>query len=163
MRKSIIWTTIVLVLGCAFGCSTLSRSQPDTAGGDILVTNATQGTKAPAYQFIDIDVPSEMKLQNDDSFIMQTPQVKAGALVYTGWVDPVSLSSFYLRTMPNAGWSPMSYFTYGHYLMVFQKPEKVCVIRIHKGRLSTRLEIWVSPSISSSSDENEFSQRVLPQ
>ncbi len=161
MHKGILWTAIVLVLGCALGCSTLSRSQADTEGKDLLTTNATEHNKAPAYQFKDVKVPSELELQNDESFIMQTPQVKAGALVYTGWVDPVSLSSFYLRTMPEDGWSPMSYFTYGHYLMVFQKPERVCVIRIHKGRLTTRLEIWVSPAISNA--ENGFSQRVLPQ
>jgi hypothetical protein len=161
MRKAIFCTAIVLVLGCALGCSTLFRSQSDAEGRDFLTTNATQHSKAPAYQFDDVQVPSELELQSDESFIMQTPHVKAGALVYTGWVDPVSLSSFYLRTMPEAGWSPMSYFTYGHYLMVFQKPEKVCVVRIHKGRLTTRLEIWVSPAISNA--ENEFSQRVLPQ
>ncbi|WP_027370585.1 hypothetical protein [Desulfovermiculus halophilus] len=160
MHRYVYWTAIVLACLGAFGCSALSSSQSSPQGAT-LSGNATLETPAPAYEFTDVRIPGEMKLQSDDSFIMQTPQVKAGALVYTGWVDPTSLSSFYLREMPEAGWSPLSYFKYGHHLMVFEKPEKVCVIRIHKGHFSTRLEIWVSPAVNQ--DGSEFSERVLSQ
>ena len=161
MPQRLIGTAVLVLLAFALGCSTLSSSKQDPEGEAVLSANASQELDSPAYAFDDVEVPADMNLQSDESFIMQTPQVKAGALVYTGWVDPASLFSYYMRKMENAGWSPLSYFKYGHHLMVFQKPEKVCVIRIHKGHFTTRLEIWVSPSMPDQADG--VSERVLPQ
>lgn len=161
MHKGLACTLSAVLLTLVLGCSTLSPSQPETGTYESESTNSSQQTGSLAYSFEDIGVPTEMKLQSDESFIMQTPQVKAGTLVYTGWVDADSLSSYYMRSLPRDGWTPLSYFTYDHYLLVFQKPEKVSVIRINKGHLTTRLEIWVSPDVSAA--ETEFSERVLTQ
>ncbi|MBS3780508.1 MAG: hypothetical protein KGY41_08945 [Desulfovermiculus sp.] len=162
MIKGLFPVLMASLLALALGCSSLSRSQPEAGMYGQAAANATQGSESLAYQFSDVPVPAEMKLQSDESFIMQTPQVKAGALVYTGWrVDPSSLSTFYMRNMPQEGWTPLSYFQYGHYLLVFHKAEKVSVIRINKGRLTTKMEIWVSPSMSSSTSDP--SERVLNQ
>jgi len=160
MHKGLFCVLMASLLFLAAGCSSLSRTQPGTeAYGGVSSANATQETGALAYEFDDVPSPVEMKLQSDESFIMQTPQVKAGALVYTGWVDPSSLSSFYMSNMPGDGWTPLSYFQYGHYLLVFGKADKVCVIRINKGRLTTRLEIWVSPAMAS--PVSDISEKVL--
>jgi hypothetical protein len=161
MIKGLFPVLMASLLALALGCSSLPRSQPEAGMYGQASTNATQETESFAYQFNDILVPAEMKLQSDESFIMQTPQVKAGALVYTGWVDPSSLSSFYMNNMPGAGWTPLSYFQYGHYLLVFSKADKVCVIRINKGRLTTRVEIWVSPAMTSPA--SDISEKVLTQ
>jgi hypothetical protein len=161
MRRRIFWFLTAILLSLALGCTALTRSNSDPNPEAGISTNASLDSTATDYDFDDVVIPSEMKLQKDESFIMQTPQVKAGILVYSGWVDPVSLFSFYLRAMPNEGWKPLSYFKYGHYLLVFEKTEKVSVIRIRKGRFSTRLEIWVSPAMSVS--ESDISERVLSQ
>ncbi len=161
MYRGLIFLTASALLVLTAGCSTFSSSQPDAKGMATVATNSSLSQASPAYDFEDIGVPSEMSLQNDESFIMQTPQVKAGTLVYTGWVEPLSLFNYYRDSMPQDGWKPLSYFKYGHFLFVFQKPDKVCVIRISKGRFSTRLEISVSPSMSS--DDSGLSERALPQ
>ncbi len=161
MIKGLFPILMASLLALALGCSSLSRSQPEAGMYGQASANATQGSEPSAYQFNDVPIPAEMKLQSDESFIMQTPQVKAGALVYTGWVDPSSLSTFFMRNMPQEGWTSLSYFQYGHYLLVFRKAEKVGVIRINKGRLTTKLEIWVSPAISSST--SDLSEKVLNQ
>ena len=161
MIKGLFPVLMASLLALALGCSSLPRSQPEAGMYGQASANATQETESFAYQFNDVPVPAEMKLQSDESFIMQTPQVKAGALVYTGWVDPSSLSTFFMRNMPQEGWTSLSYFQYGHYLLVFRKAEKVSVIRINKGHLTTKLEIWVSPAISSPT--SDLSERVLNQ
>ncbi|MFO7802243.1 MAG: hypothetical protein R6V55_08125 [Desulfovermiculus sp.] len=159
MYQGLICLAASVLLALTAGCSTFSSSQSDAVDIATVDTNSTLSQASPAYDFEDIGVPSEMSLQNDESFIMQTPQVKAGTLVYTGWVDPLSLFDYYRDSMPQEGWKPLSYFKYGHFLFVFQKPDKVCVIRINKGRFSTRLEISVSPSMSS--DDSVLSERAL--
>jgi len=161
MYRGLILVMASALLALTAGCSTFSSPQPDDGGMASVATNSTMNQTSPAYDFEDIGVPSEMSLQNDKSFIMQTPQVKAGTLVYTGWVDPLSLFDYYRDSMPQDGWKPLSFFKYGHFLFVFQKPDKVCVIRINKGRFSTRLEIWVSPSVSSA--DSGLSERALSQ
>lgn len=162
MLKGLSSVLLASLLALAVGCSSMSRTQPETeAYGNVSTNNATVQSSSSAYEFDDVPTPVEMNLQSDESFIMETPQVKAGALVYTGWVDSGSLSSFYLRNMPQEGWTPISYFKYDHYLHVFRKADKVCVIRIIKGRFSTKLEIWVSPAMSSS--QSDLSEKVLTQ
>lgn len=161
MYRGLIVLLASALLALSAGCSTFSSPQPDDGGMATVATNSSMSQTSPAYDFEDIGVPSEMSLQNDKSFIMQTPQVKAGTLVYTGWVDPLSLFDYYRDSMPQDGWKPLSFFKYGHFLFVFHKPDKVCVIRINKGRFSTRLEISVSPSVSSS--DSGLSERALSQ
>lgn len=161
MYRGLIVLLASALLALSAGCSTFSSPQPDDGGMATVATNSSMSRTSPAYDFEDIGVPSEMSLQNDKSFIMQTPQVKAGTLVYTGWVDPLSLFDYYRDSMPQDGWKPLSFFKYGHFLFVFHKPDKVCVIRINKGRFSTRLEISVSPSVSSS--DSGLSERALSQ
>ncbi|MFO7878376.1 MAG: hypothetical protein R6U55_17545 [Desulfovermiculus sp.] len=161
MHRKIFWFLTAILLSMALGCTALTRSNSDQNAEAGASANASLDSAASDYDFDDVVIPAEMKLQKDESFIMQTPQVKAGILVYTGWVDPVSLFSFYLSAMPNEGWNPLSYFKYGHYLLVFEKTDKVSVIRIRKGSFSTRLEIWVSPAMSV--NESGISERVLSQ
>lgn len=159
MRRTIFWFLTAILVSMALGCTALTRSNSDQNPETDISVNGSLDSAAEDYDFEDVVIPSEMKLQKDESFIMQTAQVKAGILVYTGWVDPVSLFSFYLSAMPSEGWKPLSYFKYGHYLLVFEKSEKVSVIRIRKSRFTTRLEIWVSPAMSES--ESGISERVL--
>lgn len=161
MRRTVFWFLTPILLSMALGCTALTRSNSDQNPEAGMSANASLDSAATDYDFDDVVIPAEMKLQKDESFIMQTPQVKAGILVYTGWVDPVSLFSFYLQAMPNEGWKPLSHFKYGHYLLVFEKTKKVSVIRIRKSRFTTRLEIWVSPAMSES--ESGISERVLTQ
>jgi hypothetical protein len=100
------------------------------------------------YDFADILVPREMKLDPDSSLLFETTNLKAGRICFKGWVDPVSLFDFFMENMPKDNWKLRSYFKYGVYLLVFEKPDRDCIVSIHKGTLSTRLEVWVTPRMS---------------
>lgn len=99
------------------------------------------------YDFKDILIPREMKLDSKASLLFETGKLKAGRICFKGWVDPVSLFNFFAIHMPQDRWALRSYFKYGVYLLVFEKPDRDCIISIHKGSLNTKLEIWVTPRL----------------
>ena len=99
------------------------------------------------YDFADILIPREVKLDPDASLLFETTNLKAGRICFKGWVDPVSLFDFFMENMPRDDWKLRSYFKYGVYLLVYEKPDRDCIISINKGTLSTRLEVWVTPRL----------------
>ena len=161
MSRSLLSTLIFVLTLTLVACSSLNRPQTGVQSSVPGSENASLALSGSGYEFDDIKVPADMDLQADESFMMQTPQIKAGSLVYSGWVDPISLFDYYLQSMPAQGWTPLSYFKYGRFLLVFQKQDKVSVIRIHKARFSTRLEIWVSPAMPH--QDTGVSERILLQ
>jgi hypothetical protein len=126
-------------------CSTkFFGSEPDSADQDD--TPVSPVDSATFYQdFDDILVPKDMELQTGSSFIFETPQVKAGLLVFKGRVDAVSLATFFENNMHKDGWARSSSFKYQRAIMVFTKPDRDCIINIIEHRFSTLLEIWVAP------------------
>ena len=109
---------------------------------------AEQPAQQPAgtyYDFDDVPVPTQMELQPKQSIIFETPDIKAGVIVFTGRVDPLSLFNYFVVSLKNEGWHLRSYFKYQRYIMVFEKPTKDCIIRIIENGLSTELQVWVTP------------------
>ena len=117
--------------------------------------SAEQPDSGAYYDFNDILIPLEMKLNPDSSLLFETSKLKAGRICFKGWVDPVSLFGFFIKNMPRDKWKLRSYFKYGVYLLVFEKPDRDCIISIHKGTLSTRLEIWVTPRLLETEELNQ--------
>ena len=122
----------------------------ETVLDDYLNSDAEQ-VKEPSnfyYDFDDVPVPKEMELDSKESLMFETPHVKAGLLCFSGRVEPVSLFNFFRANMPKDGWQMRSYFKYGWYIIVFEKPEKDCILGITEGHLKTNLEIWVTPRVT---------------
>lgn len=150
---------LVLLFMTLASCSTkFFGSETDTEDqGDMAISPVDSTT---FYQdFDDILVPKEMELQTNSSFIFETPQVKAGVLVFKGRVDAVSLATFFENNMLKDGWTRSSSFKYQRAIMVFTKPDRDCIINIIEHRFSTLLEIWVAPKTehSGSAVPREFS------
>ena len=100
------------------------------------------------YDFDDILVPKGMKLVPKSCLLFETPQLKAGLLQFEGRVEPVSLFNFFINNMPKDSWQLSSYVKYGRYIIVFEKPDKNCVISINEVTLKTLLQIWVTPRLA---------------
>ncbi|MBW1798083.1 MAG: hypothetical protein JRJ21_06715 [Deltaproteobacteria bacterium] len=105
----------------------------------------SQGTPDSYYDFDDILVPKEMDLVPKSSLLFETPELKAGVIFFEGRVDPVSLFDFFITNMPKDNWQLRSYFKYGRYIIVFEKPDKDCIISIDEKTLTTDLEMWITP------------------
>ncbi len=134
------------------GCTTFGgNGQSPQKGSTVPNQQITEQEKKAAsfyYDFDDVQVPKDMKLQAEESLMFETPHVKAGLLSFSGSVEPVSLFNFFRVNMPKDGWQMRSYFKYGRYIIVFEKPEKDCILSIVEGHIKTNLEIWITPRVT---------------
>lgn len=145
------WVLMIILITA--GCSTLSSKGSGTAS---TTPSSTATVSAPAatlenapvyYDFGDVMVPRELKIEKGDSFVMNSGGMTSGLLVLRGSVDVNSLVTFFENKMPVDGWRQMGSFRSERSIMLFEKKTRWCVIGITDGRFSTKVEIWVAPTI----------------
>ena len=145
-------TKIRLVLLAAFliatalmlsGCSTFGANKQ--AGADASMQKNPE--KMPLYyDFGDVLLPSELKLDRDASFVFQTPTMTSGVLALKGRVDSSSLITFFETNMTKDNWTPISSFKSIRTIMLYQKEGRWCVISISEKEFFTYVEVWVAPT-----------------
>ncbi len=123
--------------GPAYGPSAGPASSPSPA--------APSGTKARFLDFNDIPIPSEIDVQSKDSYVFQSGQIKAGFLTLRGRVDSNSVMNFFSSALPREGWRLKGQFRYNRSLLIFDKPDKTCVILVKGETYYTYVDIYVSP------------------
>ena len=138
---------IVLIAVCVLsGCSAFQKKE-DTAeqtSGD------QKKEKTPTYyDFGDVPVPPELQLNTKSSFVYRTTGFSAGVLVLKGSVELGSLIDFFENNMARDNWRAVSTFKSPRTLLLFQKENRWCVIKITDDKYSTHVEIWVAPTVSS--------------
>lgn len=149
MKRSKAIACLALMLAALLmmsGCSALrgkngapASSQPNAAA---------QTDNGPVYyDFGDVLLPREMKVEKEESFVFSTPGLTAGVLSLSGRVEVNSLIAFFENKMPADGWRMISEFKAPRTMMLFKKNTRWCVISITEGQLNTNAEIWVSPTI----------------
>ena len=145
--------TLIGILAVLFlvitGCSGLNTRK---SGG--LTTPAKNKAKSrPAslyYDFSDVLIPSELKLDRKASFVFQTPNITAGVLALKGRVEMGSLIRFFESNMIKDNWEPVSSFKSVRTIMLYKKDNRWCVINISEKSFNTHVEIWVAPTSSES-------------
>ena len=85
VRYAIIALVLLTLVGCAS-----APSRPVQSG------------------FEDIPVPKGLEFKADDSTIIESPSVKAARQIYTGRVEPQSLSTAFRTTLEANGWRHIS-------------------------------------------------------
>lgn len=100
------------------------------------------------YDFKDVPVPPNFSLMDKESSVLQTTGYKTGVLVFKGRVNYNSVVDFYMSAMSREGWKLKGSSRYSHSIMVFEKPQKLCVINIYPKFMYTYLEIYVLPTQS---------------
>jgi hypothetical protein len=142
-----IFVMMIAALFLFSGCSALKSKKSSSQTG-----SAGQATvakpKTTYYDFGDILLPSELKIVKEDSFVFRTPGLAAGVLSLKGRVEINSLINFFENKMPVDGWQAISSFKAPRTMMLYKKQARWCVISITEGQLSTRVEIWVAPTVS---------------
>ena len=99
------------------------------------------------YDFGDVLLPQELKVDMDDTFIFRTPGLTAGVMSLDGRVKVDSLITFFENKMPVDGWRQVSSFKAPRTMMLFSTQTRWCVISISEGRFSTNVKIWVAPAL----------------
>ncbi len=156
------WIMVLCIcLATAFGCSRSSAPPPPNPIGQPPAPSAGPGPAAvpPAgpppespswprakfYVFEDIPVPSELSVQPKNSNVFQSGQLKMGFLTLRGRVNSNSVLNFFVAALPREGWRLKGQFRYNRSLLIFDKPDKICVILIKEATYYTYVEIYVSP------------------
>ena len=97
------------------------------------------------YDFEDVLIPRDLKLNTKSSFVYQTSGLTAGVLVFTSKVERNSLIQFFENNMAKDNWQTVSSFKSPRTLLLFQKANRWCVINITDNKWDTLVEIWAAP------------------
>ncbi|OQX19921.1 MAG: hypothetical protein BWK80_36260 [Desulfobacteraceae bacterium IS3] len=135
------------------GCSSLESKDGNMVSR--ILQRDTKGTPSIYRDFGDVLIPGDLKVDNDSSFIYQTPGFTGGVLGLKGRVDLPSLISFFESNMSKDNWKKVSAFKSPRSIMLFHKENRWCVISMSEGRFSTYVEIWVSPTITETGVEKK--------
>ncbi|MBI5062146.1 MAG: hypothetical protein HZB87_01375 [Desulfatitalea sp.] len=132
------------------GCSALRVKENTGAGATADDPQAAaDGPKEVSpvyYDFGDVLLPGDLKMDKKESFIMNSGGVTSGVMVLKGSLDTTSLVGFFENKMPVDGWRKIGRMTSARSLLVFMKPSRWCVIGMTEGQFGTRVEIWVAPT-----------------
>ena len=136
---------MVVMLMAVAGCASNKKDKTVTAP-------SVEGSGVPAlyYDFGDVLVPRELKVDKKSSFIYQTEGFSAGVLVLKGRIDSSSLISFFDRNMAKDNWQMISSFKSDRTMLLFQKAHRWCVMNINDETFNTYVEIWVAPTTKGS-------------
>lgn len=149
MRK--IFTAFLagaLVIGLG-ACTGLQKKETKSTDPMPKAGTATAQSAGTYADFEDVLIPREMEMDAKISFMFETPQFKTGILVYKGRVDYVSLANFFENNMIKDNWKMRSKIRYTRTIMVFEKPDRDCIINIFDETFNTIAEVMVAPRMDS--------------
>ncbi len=135
-RRNSLWLLLlVAVLGAtlAAGCTYFRPKRTSAIA------------QQPNYRFEDLPTPEKLSLDPDESFIFESPSVRAGILVYKGSLGYEPTVQFFRDEMPKYGWSLINSFERGETSLTYEKPGWSCIIVVSRFALETRAEIRIGP------------------
>jgi hypothetical protein len=145
MRKFLTTALIAAMFVGLSACSSFTKKDTETSE-PVAQQSGTQANTAGSYvEFEDVLIPRELDLDSKASFVFETPQFKTGILVYKGRVDYVSLANFFENNMIKDNWNLRSKIKYTRTIMVFEKPDRDCIINIIDETFNTVVEVMVAP------------------
>ena len=146
-KKGLYPAILIFIITAVFtvgGCASVSKKDNKATAPESKTNTAVS---ARYYDFGDVLVPKQLKVDKKSSFVYETSGFSAGVLVLKGRVETNSLISFFERNMVNDNWKIISSFKSEQTLLLFQKAQRWCVITIVDGTYNTNVKIWVAPTI----------------
>jgi hypothetical protein len=138
----ILMTVVALLVAAGLaGCA----STPWSSSGNSGTAGGGSQMRPTAYDFPDVLIPHELELVSGSSYVFQGPKTKAGLLVFKGRVETKSVIDFFQTSMPRESWKFKGGFRYKRSVLVFEKPEKICLINIHEDLYYTYVEVYLTP------------------
>jgi len=130
------------------GCSTL-KSRKSSPSPEVTVKKNKESVPL-YYDFGDVLIPRELKVDKKSSYIVQSPGFLTGILALKGNVERNSLIAFFQNNMAKDNWREISLFKSPRTstIMLFQKENRWCVISINEKEINTYVEIGVAPTVN---------------
>lgn len=137
---------MVLTLGGCAWFNTQASSSP-TAGAAPASPTGTPSAATPSYyDFSDIPVPGELSLVTKESTVFQGGSVKGGVLTLKGRVEPSSVVNFFMVALARENWKHRGDVRYRKSVLLFEKPDRFCIISIRESTYYTYVEVYVVPT-----------------
>ena len=131
---------ISLLLLLTAACSSTPKT---TDGSD---AREKDDKNAPLYyDFSDVLVPRELKLDVKSSFVYNSSGFTAGILTFKSKAELNSMIEFFENNMAKDNWQTVGIFKSPRTLLLYQKENRWCVINITDKAFDTLIEIWVAP------------------
>jgi hypothetical protein len=139
---------VTLVIGGICGCSSTKWGSDSGSGAPSSASaGAPEGTqrRQMASEFPDVMIPQELELVPKATYVFQGPKTKAGVLVFKGRVDGKSVVDFFQTAMPRENWQFKGGFRTKRSVLVFDKPDKICLIAVYEDLYYTYVEVYLTP------------------
>jgi hypothetical protein len=141
------------LLGFLLGCGSVLQEQKKessstpTAPAAPPVGKKLDRPEGRYYDFEDIQIPIELKMDTKNSKVFQSPNLVAGILVLDGYVEVKSLVDFFKDSMARDNWQLKGNFRLPpKTVLLFEKKNKRAVLFIEESVFNTHLEIWLIPT-----------------
>ncbi len=146
MKKRILLCGMLagLLIIC-YGCVGPSVSKDSAAVQPVAASGKPSGQNQ-YYDFPDVLIPGELKANPKRSSIYRTPGFAAGMLFFQGRYDGTSLAAFFENNMAKDNWRPKAALKFNPSILIFEKDNRVCVIRIEEFNFVTHVEVWMAPA-----------------
>jgi len=130
------------------GCTALQSKKSSSTPQ--MTAQKEKDTAPLYYDFGDVLLPRELKVDKKASYIVQSPGFLTGVLALKGNVERNSLIAFFESNMAKDNWREISVFKspLTSSIMLFQKENRWCVISINEKDFNTYVEIGVAPAIN---------------
>jgi hypothetical protein len=126
-------------------CAGMQRN--NTSGGEMSTPEQGPETYQETHHYYDFDdvlVPKDLKLDIEGSFVFETPQFKTGNLTFNGRVESFSVVDFFNSNLSKDGWRKHSSYKGKKSILVYEKPGKSCYISVLDESFSnTKVEVLV--------------------
>ena len=132
----------LIISGCAGGKT--KKSGP----GSQVTAPKDKGPSSLYYDFGDVLIPNELKVNKKASFVYKTSGFSAGVLTLSGRIEISPLIAFFESNMQKDNWRDMGSFKSPRTIMLFQKESRWCMINITEKDFKTHVEVWVAPTLS---------------
>ena len=155
--KNFVLVTVALcMLGLLWGCGSVLQEQKKESSST--PTQAPQAPPPPVskkadrvmgryYDFDDVQIPNELKLDAKNSKVFQSPNLVAGVLTFDAYVEVKSLVNFFKEAMTRDNWASRAYFILPpKTVLLFEKKNKRSIIFIEENVFNTRVEVWMIPT-----------------
>lgn len=139
-------STLLFIFTVFSGCARLKATSRGSEKSTPAVKKQDDTPVPLYYDFEDILVPSELKVEKKRSFVYHSPDFTAGVLALTGRVEINSLIKFFDNNMAKDNWRLEASFKLANRtIMFFNKPNRGSIINITGKQFKTEVEIWVAP------------------
>lgn len=145
--------TIILTLAMAFmlattGCMGSALQNRDESSPE-KQKQVVQAQSVGAYQeFDDVLIPNGMERIYEESSVTILPTFKMGIITYKGDLNAAQLAHFFEKELNKDNWKMRSNTQFQkRFILVFEKPDRDCIINITDETFKTLLEVMVTPRL----------------